>query len=273
MKPTVLPLSEDGRGAGWEWAGLISLVGSSTRNIICQNSCSFCGPVQLNFRADSGQVEALATHRRRRRACPNRLDYVCSRPEKSGLSGQARRRRTPLALGWLAIDAGPDRCRYRLGLAAHPRRNDRAEATGRASRSHDQEMIRRPQRGVDTLAAVAHDRALADVGPFAAAHAGALVQELCDVSLGPARALDGIAQLFRDHDRVVAAIDRVVALVRPHFRSERLQNLPRVRSPLVHDLSRRHGRHDGDGGDALREATDDGQRRPYGALLILGQAI
>src|ERR1700674_1834711 len=102
----------------------------------------------------------------------------------------------------LAIDAGPDRCRYRLGLAAHPRRNDRAEAAGRPPRGHPQEMIRRFERGMDTLAAAApsHDGALSDICPFRAAHARALMQEVGDVSLGPARALDMLAQLFWDHD-------------------------------------------------------------------------
>src|SRR5258706_15168668 len=99
-------------------------------------------------------------------------------------------RNSPSALWRLAIDAGADRRRYRLGLAAHPRRNDRAEAAGRASRGHDQEMIRRFERGVDTLAAVAHDRALPHVGPFSAAHTGAFVQEVGDITLGPARPLD-----------------------------------------------------------------------------------
>src|SRR6266436_718010 len=105
-----------------------------------------------------------------------------------------------LALWRLAIDAGADRCRHRLGLAAHPRRNDGAEAAGRASRGHDQQMIRRFAGGVDTLAAVAHDRALTYLGPVGAAHTRALVQEVGDVSLGPARTLDMLAQLFRDHD-------------------------------------------------------------------------
>src|SRR3984893_10378491 len=161
------------------------------------------------------------------------------------------------ALWRLAIDADPDSCGYRLGLAAHPRRNNRAKAAGRAPRSHDQQMIRRFERGVDTVPAVAHYGALSDVGPFRAAHTRALVQEIGDVTLGPARALDMLAQLFRDHDRVVAPIDRVVALVRSHFRSEGLQDLPGIRGPLVHDLTRRHGRHDGDGRDTLRDAADD----------------
>src|SRR6266436_4702890 len=106
-----------------------------------------------------------------------------------------------LALWRLAIDAGADRCRYRLGFAAHPRRNDGAEAAGRASRGHDQEMIRRFERGMDALAAAAHDRALPHVGPFRAAHTGALVQEVGDVTLGPARPPDRLAQLFRDDAR------------------------------------------------------------------------
>src|ERR1700674_3032297 len=111
--------------------------------------------------------------------------------EKSAtFRGHAAMSRLYSALWRLAIDAGPDRRRYRFGLAAHPRRNDRAEATGRAPRGHDQEMIRRFERGMDPLAAVAHDRALADVGPFRAAHARALVQEVGDITLGPARALD-----------------------------------------------------------------------------------
>src|SRR5258708_7036971 len=95
-----------------------------------------------------------------------------------------------LALWRLAIDAGADRRRYRLGLAAHPRRNDRAEAAGRAPCGHDQEMLRRFERGMDALAAVAHDRALPYVRPFGAAHTSAFVQEVGDVTLGPARPLD-----------------------------------------------------------------------------------
>src|SRR6478735_2841734 len=131
-------------------------------------------------------------------------------------------RRLPSSHSW---DQAPEvscaeGCRYCLGLAPHPRRNDRAEAAGRAARSHDQEMIRRFERGMDTVAAVAHDRTLSDLGPFRPANARALVQELGDVPLGPARGLDMLTQLFRNYDGVVAAIDRVVALISPHLRGE-----------------------------------------------------
>src|SRR5258707_3636160 len=98
------------------------------------------------------------------------------------------------ALWRLAIDADPDSCGYRLGLAAHPRRNDRAKAAGRAPRSHDQEMIRRFELGMDTVAAVAHYGALSDVVPFRAAHTAALVQEVGDVTLVPAPPLALLAQ-------------------------------------------------------------------------------
>src|SRR5713226_3196862 len=126
--------------------------------------------------------------------------------------------RAPSTFWRLAIDTCTDGCRYGLGPAAHPWRNDGAEAAGRAARGHDQEMIRRVERGMDTLAAVAHDRTLSHVGPLHAADARALVQELGDVPLAPAGALDRLAQLLGDHDGIVAAIDRVVALVRPHLR-------------------------------------------------------
>jgi hypothetical protein len=64
-----------------------------------------------------------------------------------------------------------------------------------------------------------------------------------------------------------------VALVRPHLRSERLQNLPGIGGPLIHNLTWRHGRHDGDRGDTLRDTANDRQRLPPGVLLILGKAV
>src|SRR5580704_4907754 len=78
------------------------------------------------------------------------------------------------ALRRLAIDAGADRCRYRPGLAAHPRGNHRAEAAGRTSRGHDQQIIRRFERGMNTVASIAHNGALSDIGPFRPADSCAL---------------------------------------------------------------------------------------------------
>src|SRR6516225_6115592 len=74
----------------------------------------------------------------------------------------------------LAIDAGTDGRGYGFGLAAHPGCNDGAEAASRAAGCHDQKMIRRFERGVNAVAAVAYHRALPDIGPFRAADARAL---------------------------------------------------------------------------------------------------
>ena len=103
-----------------------------------------------------------------------------------------------LAFRRLAIDAGADRRRHRFGLAAEPWRDDGAETAGRAAGRDDEQIIRRRERGVNRFAAVAHHRALADVGPFGAADAGALVDEFGDVALAPAGVLDVIAQLLRE---------------------------------------------------------------------------
>src|SRR6516162_10289386 len=115
---------------------------------------------------------------------------------------------------------------------------------------------------MNAVAAVAHYGALSDVGPFRAADARALIEKVSDVSLGPAGALDMLPQLLGNHNGVVAAIDRIVPLVRPHLRSKRLQNLFRVSGPLVHDLPRSHRRHHGYGREALGDAAHDGQRLP-----------
>src|SRR5215467_1607445 len=105
-----------------------------------------------------------------------------------------------LALRGLAIDADPHRRRYRLGLAAHPGRNDGTEAAGGAPSSHDQEMIRRFECCMHALAAVAHNGALSDRRPFGTAHARTLVQEVADVTLRPTRSLDMFAELFWNHN-------------------------------------------------------------------------
>ena len=57
--------------------------------------------------------------------------------------------------------------------------------------------------------------------------------------LGPARCLNMVAQLLRNHDGIVAAIDGIVALVGAHFRSEGFQDLLGIGGPLIHDLPRR----------------------------------
>src|SRR5262249_51829608 len=143
--------------------------------------------------------------------------------------------RTYSAFWRLTIDAGADSGRHSLGLAAHPRWNDRAEPAGRtAGRDHEQ-MVRRVERGMNFVGPVAHDRALADVSPFAAANTGALVDEFRNVTLGPARRLYDVAQLLRDHDGIVAAVDRIMTLVGAHLGGERLENFPRVGGPLIHD--------------------------------------
>src|ERR1700745_3319721 len=111
-----------------------------------------------------------------------------------------------LALRRLAIDADPNRRCYRLGLAAHPGRNDCTEATGRAPGGYDQKMVRRVECHMHALTAVAHNGALSDRLPFGTAHARALVQEVGDVTLRPARTLDMFTELFGNHNRIVATV-------------------------------------------------------------------
>src|SRR5262249_57473254 len=101
----------------------------------------------------------------------------------------------------------------------------------RPASGYDQEMIGRFQCHVDRFTAVADHRALADIGPFAAAHARALIQKLGDIALGPAGGLDRLAQLLRDHHGVIAAIDRKVAFVSSHLPGTPFQNFPRARHP------------------------------------------
>src|SRR5262249_60488798 len=110
-----------------------------------------------------------------------------------------------------------------------------AHPAGRPPRRRNQQIVRRAQRGMAFPGAVAPPGALADVGPFAPAYLRAFVQELSDLKLAPAGGLDVLAQLLGDYDRVVAAVDRIVALVGSHLRRERLENLLRVSGPLVHD--------------------------------------
>ena len=90
-----------------------------------------------------------------------------------------------LAFRRLAIDAGADRRRHRFGLAAEPRRDDGAETAGRAAGRDDEQMIRRRERGVNRLAAVAHHGALSDIRPFAPRDSGAFMDEAGDIGLAP----------------------------------------------------------------------------------------
>src|SRR5580700_7753002 len=173
----------------------------------------------------------------------------------------------------LAVDTGADRRGDGFGLTAEPRRDDGAKTAGRAAGRDDEQIIRRSERGVNRLAAVAHHRALADVSPFGTANAGALVDEFGDVALAPASILDVIAQLFRNDNGVIAAIDRIVALVGAHLGGKGFKDLARILGPFVHDLARRHGAHHGDGGDAFRYSAYHRQRLPSGVLLILGDAV
>jgi len=103
--------------------------------------------------------------------------------------------------------------------------------------------------------------------------AGALMDEFGDVAFAPAGILDVIAQLLRNDDGVIAAIDRIVALVGAHLGGKGFQYLARVLGPFVHDLARRHGAHHGDGGDAFGDTAHHRQRLPGGVLFILGDAV
>src|SRR4029453_19464315 len=94
---------------------------------------------------------------------------------------------------------------------------------------------------MDPVGAVAHDRTLADGGPIAPAHAGALIEEFADVALLPTCSLNMLAELLGNNDRVVSAVDRVIELVGAHLGCERLQYFLRIGGPFVHDLARRHG--------------------------------
>src|ERR1043166_8744280 len=118
MNPTVLPLSEAGRGAAGTPAAFISLVGSSTRI----------------------------------------MDMV-----------------SPLRR--LTVNTRTDRSRHRLGLVSHPGRDDRAEPARRPTRRDDEQRVRRVERRVNALAAIAHHRALADIAPLGALDARALMDE------------------------------------------------------------------------------------------------
>ena len=73
------------------------------------------------------------------------------------------------------------------------------------TRRDNQQLIRRIQRGVLGVAAIAHHRALAALGPLPAMDARAGVDEGGDVRLAPARRLQVLAQLLRDDQRIVAA--------------------------------------------------------------------
>src|SRR5262245_45160416 len=89
-----------------------------------------------------------------------------------------------------AIDAGANGRRHGLGLASHPRRDDGTESAGGTARGDDEQMIGRLQRGMNPVGAITHNRPLADGGPIAAAHAGALIEEFADVPFRPARSLN-----------------------------------------------------------------------------------
>src|SRR4029077_6622702 len=95
-----------------------------------------------------------------------------------------------------AIDASADRCRHGFGFAAHPRRDDGAEAASGAAGSDNEQMVGRLQRGMDPVGAVAHDGTLADAGPIAPAHAGAFIEEFADVALLPTCSLNMLAELL-----------------------------------------------------------------------------
>src|SRR5262249_29950542 len=130
-----------------------------------------------------------------------------------------------LFLRRLAVDASADGHGDGMALVAEPWRNDGAEAAGGTSCGDDQELVRRVHRRIDAVAAVAHHGALADLGPFAAMDAGALMDESGDVGLAPLRRLQMLAQLLGNDQRVVARMDRVVPQVGAHLGSEGLQYL------------------------------------------------
>src|ERR1700733_4297427 len=196
---------------------------------------------------DEADRLALERSRARRRLAADRLSFIrrIEYAKNHGLCSACTF--YTLAFRWLAVDAGADRRRHGFGLAAEPRRDDGAKTAGRAAGRDDEQIVRRRERGVNRFAAIAHHRAFADVGPFGAADAGALVDEFGDVALGPAGVLDVIAQLLRNDDGVIAAVDRIVALVGAHLGGKSFKNLARVLGPFVHDLARRHRVHHGDG--------------------------
>src|SRR5512146_2058656 len=137
----------------------------------------------------------------------------------------------------LAVDAGADRHRHRAALVAVPGRDHRA---GAARRAHEH-VVARLEGGVLALAALADHRALAAVGPLAAAHARLALEVLAHVRLGPAGALEVRAQLRRNDDRVVARPDRVVAHAGADLRGVGVEDLLGRGGPLVHELARRSG--------------------------------
>src|SRR5258708_39582494 len=128
-------------------------------------------------------------------------------PPGGAFSGVGSRTRNVIChllsfLRGFAIDTGADRQGHGTALVAEPGRNHRAEAARRPAGGDDQELIGRWQPRIHLVAAVAYDRAFADVGPFAAMDARALVDEVADVVLAPLRRLQGLAHpLGRDQLR------------------------------------------------------------------------
>src|SRR5262249_59241828 len=97
------------------------------------------------------------------------------------------------ASGRFALNASTDGHGDGSCPVAGPRGNDGAKATRWTARGNNEEIVGRLQGRIDLVAAVAHHRALAHVGPFRAAHTRALVDEVGDVALGPAGRLNVIA--------------------------------------------------------------------------------
>ena len=68
-----------------------------------------------------------------------------------------------------------------MALVAEPRRDHRAEASGGAAGGDHQQILGRFERGVFAVAAVAHHRAFADLGPFTAENPRPPVDEFGDI--------------------------------------------------------------------------------------------
>jgi hypothetical protein len=102
----------------------------------------------------------------------------------------------------------------------------------KAARGDHQKVVRRVKRGVFAVAAVAHHRAFADLGPFTAENPRPPVNEFGDIGFALTRRLQVFAQLAWDDDRVIARPDRIVPDVRAHFGGEGFEDFLRVPSSI-----------------------------------------
>src|ERR1700722_18403290 len=86
----------------------------------------------------------------------------------------------------LTVNTGADCHRHCPALVPQPRRNDRAKASRGSAGGDDQQMVRRLERRIDTVAPVAHHRALPDIRPLAPWYPSPLMDERRNVGLAPA---------------------------------------------------------------------------------------